>query len=182
MQKLYLDENISEEQLCHINFGLAKACEDLEDFEQAFNHYKKGNDLRKKDLNYDIIQDIEFFNQLKTNYPRIKKFSLSAESLTNNLMPIFIVGMPRSGTTLVEQIVSSHSRVTGAGELNYVSQFGAGLMQGITAANAETISEFRKNYLTEITKRADGRGFVTDKMPQNFTLYRLIVRPFLKLK
>jgi hypothetical protein len=53
MQKLYLNENISEEQRCHINFGLAKACEYLRNFEQAFAHYSEGNALRKKLLNYD---------------------------------------------------------------------------------------------------------------------------------
>ena len=65
MQELYLDKNISEEQRCHINFGLAKACEDLGDFEQAFAHYSEGNVLRKKLLNYDINQDVELFEQLK---------------------------------------------------------------------------------------------------------------------
>ena len=48
MQELYFNESISKEQRCHINFGLAKACEDLGDFEQAFQHYKEGNFLRKK--------------------------------------------------------------------------------------------------------------------------------------
>ena len=61
MLELYGDENISEEQRCHINFGLAKACEDLGDFEKAFTHYREGNELRKKLLNYDINQDVELF-------------------------------------------------------------------------------------------------------------------------
>lgn len=54
LHELYLDEEISEEQLCHINFALAKASEDSEDFDQAFTHYSEGNALRKKLLNYDI--------------------------------------------------------------------------------------------------------------------------------
>jgi tetratricopeptide (TPR) repeat protein len=66
MQELYLDENISEDQRCHINFGLAKACEDLGDFEQAFQHYREGNELRKKLLNYNINQDVELFRQIKS--------------------------------------------------------------------------------------------------------------------
>ena len=64
MQEIYLNEDISEEQRCHINFGLAKACEDLGDFEQAFAHYSKGNVLLKKILNYDINQDVKLFEQL----------------------------------------------------------------------------------------------------------------------
>ena len=125
MQELYLDENISEEQRCHINFGLAKACEDLGNYEQAYTHYGEGNVLRKKLLNYDINQDVELFRQIKFTYPRIEQNSLAPDKLSKNLMPIFIVGMPRSGTTLVEQIISSHSQVTGAGELNFAAQFGA---------------------------------------------------------
>ena len=73
MLELYLDENISEEQRCHINFGLAKACEDLGNFEQAYTHYGEGNLLRKNLLNYDIHQDVELFKQLKSSYPKIKK-------------------------------------------------------------------------------------------------------------
>ena len=71
----YFDKNISEEQLCHINFGLAKACEDLGDFEQAFAHYSAGNVLRKKQLDYDIDQDLELFRKIKSNYPQIAKKS-----------------------------------------------------------------------------------------------------------
>ena len=73
MQELYLDKNISEEQRCHINFGLAKACEDLGDLEKAFHHYREGNVLRKKLLNYNINQDIELFRQIKFTYPRIEQ-------------------------------------------------------------------------------------------------------------
>ncbi len=61
------------------------------------------------------------------------------------MMPIFIVGMPRSGTTLVEQIVSSHSQVTGAGELNFAKQFGAAIATGITEVNNESLLNFRVN-------------------------------------
>jgi tetratricopeptide (TPR) repeat protein len=71
MLELYLDESISEEQRCHINFGLAKACEDLGDYEQAFTHYGEGNVLRKRLLNYDTNQDVELFKQLKSSYPKI---------------------------------------------------------------------------------------------------------------
>ena len=119
MLELYHDGNISEEQRCHINFGLAKACEDLGDFKQAFTHYSEGNELRKKLLKYDINKDVDLFDQIKTNYPRIEQSSLMSDELSKSLTPVFIVGMPRSGTTLVEQIISSHPQITGAGEFFY---------------------------------------------------------------
>jgi len=182
MQKLYLNENISEQQLCHINFGLAKACEDLEDFEQAFKHYREGNELRKNILNYDISQDVELFNQLKNNYPLIEQNSLKSESLTNKLMPIFIVGMPRSGTTLVEQIISSHSEVTGAGELSFASEFGGAIARGLSELNIDTLLDFRERYLIKLQNFSKGNLIVTDKMPQNFYYIGLLAATFPEAK
>ena len=90
--------------------------------------------------------------------------------------------MPRSGTTLVEQIISSHSEVTGAGELNYTQQFGIDLTIGQKPVNAETVQSFRERYLAELAKRADGQAFVTDKMPQNFRYIALICAAFPEAK
>jgi tetratricopeptide (TPR) repeat protein len=174
MQELYLDENISQEERCHINFGLAKACEDLGDFEQAFTHYSEGNALRKKLLNYDINQDEKLFRKIKDNYPRIEHNSLAPNKLSKNLIPVFIVGMPRSGTTLVEQIISSHSKVTGAGELNFAAQFGANIGTGITESNNEILLEFRSKYLTELNRIYNKNMIITDKMPQNFRYIGLL--------
>jgi hypothetical protein len=92
--------------------------------------------------------------------------------------PIFILGMPRSGTTLVEQIVSSHTEVTGAGELDYVSQFGIKLAVGLTVPSLEAVSLFRERYLGQLARRANGKAFITDKMPQNFRYIALICAAF----
>ena len=97
-------------------------------------------------------------------------------------MPIFIVGMPRSGTTLVEQIVSSHSRVTGAGELNFATQFGAGIATGFTEANNESLLNFRSKYFNKLQNFSNGNIFVTDKMPQNFRYIGLLAAAFPEAK
>ena len=182
MQELYLDKNISEEQRCHINFGLAKACEDLGDFEQAFAHYSEGNMQRKKLLNYDINKDVERFRKIKSNYPQIANNSLEPEKFSKDLMPIFIVGMPRSGTTLVEQIISSHSKVTGAGELAFAAQFGAAIATGITEANNESLLNFRSKYLTKLKSVSNKNLIITDKMPQNFRYIGLLAAAFPEAK
>ena len=65
MQIIYIDEKVTKEEKCHICFGLAKACKDLNEFETAFKYFSEGNKLRKKHLNYNIHQDIEHFNKLK---------------------------------------------------------------------------------------------------------------------
>ncbi len=175
MRELYLDENISEEKRCHVNFALAKACEDLGDFEQAFKHYNEGNHLRKKALNYNIDQDIQLFNQLKSSYPKIYESALKTEKAKDNLIPIFIVGMPRSGTTLVEQIISSHSGVTGAGELFFATQFGASIARGLAPASENTLLSFRQKYLAKLMNVSNKNKIVIDKMPHNFCYTGLIL-------
>ena len=82
--------------------------------------------------------------------------------------------MPRSGTTIVEQIISSHSKVTGAGELPYVSSYGGILAIDSSVVNKENIFKFREKYILAIAKRANGNYFVTDKMPQNFRFIPLL--------
>jgi tetratricopeptide (TPR) repeat protein len=175
MQSLCQSSSVSDEQRCHLNFALSKASEDLNEVGQSFNYLKIGNELRKKILSYDIKKDIELFSQLKKSYPSI---ALQSVVESSDLKPIFILGMPRSGTTLVEQIVSSHSEVTGAGELSYVSKFGGPTARGAIKPNAKMILDFRQRYLEALKKRSDGRSIVTDKMPQNFLYVGLIFSAF----
>ena len=175
MQSLCQSSSLSDEQRCHLNFALSKASEDLNEISQSFNYLKIGNELRKKILSYDIKQDIELFSQLKKSYPSI---ALQSVVESSDLKPIFILGMPRSGTTLVEQIVSSHSEVTGAGELSYVSKFGGPTARGAIKPNTKMILDFRQRYIEALKKRSDGRSIVTDKMPQNFLYVGLIFSAF----
>ena len=182
MRKLYLDKNIKEEERCHINFGLAKAYEDLGDFKKAFIHYREGNALRKKLLNYNISQDEKLFKQIKSNYQLIAKNALKSDKLEKSLMPVFIVGMPRSGTTLVEQIISSHSQVTGAGELSFAANFGRSMARGLSEVNNEYLLRFRSKYLTKLQFLSMSNPIVTDKMPHNFLYIGLLAAAFPEAK
>ncbi len=182
MLELYLDNKISDKQRCHINFGLAKVYDDLGNFEKAFTHYKEGNAIRKKLLNYDINQDVKLFRQIKFAYQQIERNSLKSEKLSEDVTPIFIVGMPRSGTTLVEQIISSHSLVTGAGELPYAAQFGSAIAKGVFKVDHEVLLNFRKKYLEKIREHSYSKLLVTDKMPQNFRYIGLLAAAFPEAK
>ena len=182
LQKLYLDKNISDEQLCHVNFSLAKIYEDLENFEKAFKHFKEGNRIQKKLLNYNIKQDIELFNQIKLSFKQFEKNVHSIRRNKSDIIPIFIVGMPRSGTTLVEQIISSHSKVSGLGELPFVLQFGLKITTGLLEYNSETVLKFRNKYLEKIKNFTENSLIFTDKMPQNFLYISLIIATFPEAK
>jgi tetratricopeptide (TPR) repeat protein len=175
MQALYRDPATSEKNRCHICFALAKAYEDLREFARAFQLYAEGNGLRKKALGYNKATDEQLFESLIANYQQISG-AVGPEIVAPELTPIFIVGMPRSGTTLVEQIISSHPLVTGAGELSFVSQFGSSLAVGQAPVYGEALTTFRQQYLNALQKRSEGNAIVTDKMPQNFRFLGLIVK------
>lgn len=182
IQKIYLDKNISDDQRCHINFALAKIHEDLGNFEKAFQHILEGNNIKKKMVKYNIKKDIELFDQIKLSYQKIRKNIPKINKSKSELTPIFIIGMPRSGTTLVEQIISSHSKVTGLGELPFVSQFGYPVTTGLSECNEEFILKFRNDYLKKLESLRNNNLITTDKMPQNFLFVGLIAASFPEAK
>jgi len=174
MEKLYADTNISDEDRCSLCFALAKSSEDLGNLEETFRYLKEGNALRKKILNYNIVQDEEIFYRIKETANSLKNFYFNASEDENIPTPILILGMPRSGTTLVEQIISSHSKVTAAGELKFIRKFGSALAEGKVKVNGDKLRAIRNRYLNEIKELSVGRPFVTDKMPGNFFYIGLI--------
>ena len=174
MEKLCAGTNISVENQCHLCFALAKSSEDLGNLEEAFRYLKEGNALRKKILNYDIVQDEELFSRIRKNADSFKNVFFNASGKENFPTPILILGMPRSGTTLVEQIISNHSKVTAAGELRFLEMFGSSLAEGKVEVSGDKLRTIRNQYLNEIKKLSAGRPFVTDKMPNNFFYIGLI--------
>ena len=151
-------------------------------FEQAFHHYQEGNATRRKYLGYNIGTDFELFEELRKYSSTLLENSLKSDELLNSVTPIFIVGMPTSGTTLVEQIISSHSLVTSAGELESVGQLGEDLARGSVTVNTNSLLSFRESYLKIQQSFARGNSFVIDKMPQNFRFIGLIAAAFPEAK
>ena len=106
----------------HISFALGKAYEDIKNFDESFTLYKKANSLCRKRINFSIdSKKSKGLRKLKIlfNKSLYNKFKNTGHQ---NTSPIFIVGMPRSGTTLVEQILSSHNKVFGADEIDFIPQ------------------------------------------------------------
>ncbi len=174
MKRIFSDEGRDVEQHCQAAFGLAKANEDLGDYEQAFRYYRAGNTLRRKALKYDLDEDISLFQAIKSSYPAIERYALRADESGTEFTPIFILGMPRSGTTLVEQIVSSHSQVYGGGELLFAKTLGEDLACGRASINGATLRAFRNSYLSALKVQSNAASFATDKLPHNFLYLGLI--------
>ena len=166
--------SISVENQCHFCFALAKSSEDLGNLAEAFRYLEEGNALRKKFLNYDIVQDEELFSRIRKTANSFKNFSFDASGDENLPTPILILGMPRSGTTLVEQIISNHSEVTAAGELKFLKMFGSPLAEGKVGVSEDKLRTIRDQYLNELKELSVGQPFVTDKMPINFFYIGLI--------
>ena len=180
MQSIYSNDNLSISDKVHINFALAKVNEDLGNQKDFFKHLDEGSRLRKKQLNYNINETEEFHSSLvrlfSEDKPKIKKLSLGPL----DIRPIFIVGMPRSGTSLVEQIISSHHSVHGAGELNNFKNVVTPALKNYIGNLTNTINEddllsIRKNYIKSLMDLNVSEKIITDKMPVNFRMIGLIL-------
>jgi len=180
MQSIYSNDKLGISDKVQINFALAKVNEDLGNQKDFFKHLNEGNRLRKKELNYSFKESKNFHSSLvrlfSKDKPKINKSSLNPL----DIRPIFIVGMPRSGTSLVEQIISSHHSVHGAGELNNFKNVATPSLTNyidnlINTINEDDLLSIRRNYIKSLTDLSVDEKIITDKMPVNFRLVGLIL-------
>ena len=176
LDKLINKKNLSEKDSTYLFFAMGKAQLDIGNSEKALQLINTGNSLRKKELKYKIQKSKDIFNKIKNNFKElnIKNEKTSPDSISQ---PIFIVGMPRSGTTLVEQILSSHSSIYGAGELNFLDNAINLIDWQNNKIQKKDIIEIRKNYINEL-KKISKSTYTTDKMPLNFRWIGFIAYAF----
>ncbi|RTL93155.1 MAG: sulfotransferase family protein [Hyphomicrobiales bacterium] len=161
-----------------LSFGLGKVNDDLKDYGRAFDYFAEGNAIRRQAIDYDPVRTRGEFEAMKAVFDKAF-FDKHKPSDISDDTPIFVVGMPRSGTTLVEQIIASHPQVYGAGELNILKtavgkQFPMSMPGGFPAGIADmpdkAFAEAGQAYLDMLHSRYPGYRHVTDKMPGNFLL------------
>jgi tetratricopeptide (TPR) repeat protein len=176
MQTLLAREGISLSDRATLHFGLGKAFLDLGDSEAAFRHYAEGNRLKRTTFAYDVDVDARRMARLAEVFSPALLEGKTAVGVTSAL-PVFVVGMPRSGTTLIEQILCSHPFVHGAGELRTLHALVDGMEGFPSSVPGWPDAQFKalgKAYLAHVTPMAAGRRHVIDKMPSNFLLCGLI--------
>ena len=179
-------DTLKDEDRFHFEFALGKALEDGGHHADSLEHYKKANALRRRSLPYHAGQTTAFAHRLATIFTR-SFFEKRADAGSQHRDPIFIVGMPRSGSTLIEQILSSHSQVEGTMELHDVGQISRELGQwtkreGVASypevleqIPLEQFAAFGEKYVQRTrVHRKLGRPFFIDKMPNNFLHVGLI--------
>jgi tetratricopeptide (TPR) repeat protein len=170
MLQLLQRENLSKKDRTDLNFALAKAHEDTGDYDHAFSFFEEGNRLRNEELNYDISSTRALFARIKETFSNAGAILRELEkSVPKNChQPVFVLGMPRSGSSLVEQILASHSRVHGAGELVLMGQSVNAVDWASRKLSADHLRFIRESYLSGLEKLGRPEFHVVDKMPVNF--------------
>jgi predicted Zn-dependent protease len=178
--------DLSEENRFHFDFAMGKAFEDDRNYSASFHHYLSANELRRARVNYDADEMAAFVRQSKQFFST-EFFESRAGYGTPSADPIFIVGMPRAGSTLIEQILASHSSVEGTMELPDIIMLAASLSgkktpnveplypSGLAKLSASASREHGERYIagTRI-QRKSAKPYFTDKMPNNFLHIGLI--------
>ena len=174
MKNLYA-QNINKQDKSELAFSLAKAFDDIKDFKNAYIYYKEGNDLRRKNINFSIKQEKENFDEIKTIFNE-KLFKKHPTSKNLSSKPIFILGMPRSGTTLIEQILSSHKDVYGGDELDFLPKIAKKYLfnDQNNQLNQMILNKMGLQYLNNINEISPSSKKFTDKLPINFKFIGLI--------
>lgn len=164
-----------------IHFALGKLYDAAGKYDKAFSNYKKGNDL--KFSNYIPEKSREYIDKVINTFP-LHYPDILAKSTTTSDKPLFIVGMPRSGTSLVEQILSCHPEVAAGGELTFIHDSAFSLKDRLGDSNpypeclknltVEVADSIANEYLEELSLHSGKESYVTDKLPGNFVHLGLI--------
>ena len=188
VEQQLLDPNLNDQTRCYLHFSAGKYLDDTAEYDQAFKHYELANTLAAR--SFSVEENRRFFQELVYLQPDLHSIEAQVGPVGDEPMPIFVVGMPRSGTSLVEQVLASHSRVFGAGELNDLATVGLQLVQTLKAQSAPAgmrrdessrriqmaVDRARAIYLRGLRDRDydPGTQWIVDKHPLNFRFLGLL--------
>ena len=185
MQASLGNRGLSHMDRVHLNFALGKAYEDSASFELSFHHYSEGNRLKKVQSRYSAEQMAAEFKSQRNICDQAlldRRFDTGFDTPD----PIFILGLPRAGSTLLEQILSSHSQVDGTLELPNILSLTHHLRRGermsaqpgypavLSTLDDHTLRKFGEDYISDTAIHRQGAPFFIDKMPNNFRHIGLI--------
>jgi tetratricopeptide (TPR) repeat protein len=179
---------LNDVEQAHLHFALARACEDTGRFDAAFAQLLAGNRLKRRQAGYDEAAELGCMDRLREVFSA--DFMARRQGLgksgagKSSALPVFIIGMPRSGTTLIEQILASHAEVFGAGELALFDQAAGAIMSALPGSppfpdmalsmSDEHFRALAESYLGKLVQRAPKASRIVDKMPGNFLFAGLI--------
>jgi len=172
MKKDIFNDKISKANKVYLHFAIAKAYEDIGNLNKTIEHLEKGNNAKRSLINYDFNKDINLINKIKLIFKDIDFKKINLQNIDKKI--IFVLGMPRAGTSLLEQILSSHSKVFGAGELPF--------MRNIILKNFienqdnpqnilnefSNLNKLAQSYIDKTSILRNGDRLILDKAPLNF--------------
>ncbi|MEP6484786.1 MAG: sulfotransferase [Rudaea sp.] len=185
MRQALANANLDDEHRLHFEFAIGKALEDRSDYAPSFRHYASGNALRLKKVPYSADETTRRLERVRQLYTA-DFFRERAGAGNSDMAPIFIVGLPRAGSTLIEQILASHSLVEGTMELPEITSLTRALkLSGDTKSSTyhDALARLKPHELRELGEqylertrihRKSNRPFFIDKMPNNFAHIGLI--------
>jgi tetratricopeptide (TPR) repeat protein len=184
LRRIVAEPRLRNEDASLANFALAKELEDVGEYEESFRALRRANDLKRSTLDYDVRDDVRAMQNVMANYTGEALARIGSGDQARG--PIFIVGMPRTGTTLVERILGSHSETTSIGEaMDFPMEMAALARRAharsgsidpdlVRASLSMDFAELGRNYLAAIRQIADSARHTIDKLPFNFRYCGLI--------
>jgi len=171
--------SLPDKDLPYLHFALGKSYDDIGEYQKAFPHFIEGCRLKRTTLGYDPDKTAQDFAEITRNFDATTIDRLRGGGNFSHL-PIFVLGMPRSGTTLIEQIVASHPEVHGAGELHDLMGIvrrdiaSAAFPENLRLLDRARITAWGTEYVSGLQRRAPDAQRITDKAPANFFAIGLI--------
>jgi len=183
LEALARKDDLAVDKRPHVHFALAKALEDSGDYLRAFAHLRQGNALKRAQINYDEKSVVQLFQRTFNVFDRALFDRFQGEGDPSSA-PVFVLGMPRSGSTLIEQILASHPQIHGAGERTDLETAVSAVLNAggqssqypecVPALDGAALKRIGQGYLTRLPALADGKVHIVDKSPGNFLKIGLI--------
>jgi len=182
--------NLPPEKNIYAYYAIGKELEDLERWDEAFEYYKKGGDAAASVADYDVQDDVKLIDKMieVCDEDWLRNNPMDASSNDSGKTPVFVVGLPRTGTTLTERILTSHSQVEGVGESFFMQIVikresrvvtADGMNPAIVDAAAnKDIQRIAKGYLEAINYKLGDKPFFIEKFPENFLYLGFIAKAF----
>ena len=172
--------NVNDEDKIFAYTSLSKCNFDLNNSDLALKYLAESHKVKKIKSNFNLEDQNKLFEKIKKTFEK-NQYIYNEHKDKLKFTPIFILGMPRSGTTLLEQVLSSHSKIHGAGELNYLPK----IIDNASLDNIKNFDSFiktlRSEYYSKVKQLSD-KKFIIDKLPMNFRWIGFIVKAFPEAK